>query len=70
MFAPITSDKTEASARETPYQPPQIHVMSGSRPSIAELDALIGNLARANILSVLLDGRALTATELAYIGRV
>ena len=44
--------------------------MSGSHPSIAEVAALVGNPARANILSVLLDGRALTATELAYIARV
>jgi DNA-binding transcriptional ArsR family regulator len=44
--------------------------MSGTQPSIAEIAALVGNPARANILSVLLDGRALTATELAYIGGV
>ena len=44
--------------------------MSGTQPSIAEVAALVGNPARANILSVLLDGRALTATELAYIGGV
>jgi DNA-binding transcriptional ArsR family regulator len=44
--------------------------MSGSQPSIAEVAALVGNPARANILSMLLDGRALTATELAYIGGV
>jgi DNA-binding transcriptional ArsR family regulator len=44
--------------------------MSGSQPSIAEVAALVGNPARANILSVLLDGRALTATELAYIAGV
>ena len=33
---------------------------------IAEVAALIGNPARANILSALLRGQALTATELAY----
>ena len=44
--------------------------MSGSQPSIAEIAALVGNPARANMLTVLLDGRALTATELAYIGSV
>jgi DNA-binding transcriptional ArsR family regulator len=44
--------------------------MSGTQPSIAEVAALVGNPARANILSVLLDGRALTATELAHIGGV
>jgi DNA-binding transcriptional ArsR family regulator len=44
--------------------------MSGTQPPIAEVAALVGNPARANILSVLLDRRALTATELAYIGGV
>jgi DNA-binding transcriptional ArsR family regulator len=44
--------------------------MSGTQPSIAEVAALVGNPTRANILSVLLDGRALTATELAHIGGV
>jgi len=44
--------------------------MNGAQPSIAEVAALVGNPARANILSILLDGRALTATELAYIGGV
>ena len=41
-----------------------------SHSSIAEIAALIGNPARANVLSVLLDGRALTATELAFAARV
>jgi DNA-binding transcriptional ArsR family regulator len=44
--------------------------MNGSQPSIAEIAALVGNPARANILTVLLDGGALTATELAFIGGV
>jgi DNA-binding transcriptional ArsR family regulator len=44
--------------------------MNGAQPSIAEVAALVGNPARANILTILLDGRALTATELAYIGGV
>ena len=44
--------------------------MSGTQPSIAEIAALVGNPARANILNVLLDGRALTATELSHIGGV
>lgn len=35
-------------------------------PSIAGIGALIGNPARASILSALMDGRALTATELAF----
>ncbi len=37
---------------------------------IAEIGALIGDPGRANILSALLDGRALTAGELAYAARV
>lgn len=35
-------------------------------PSIAEIAALVGNPARANVLLALVDGRALTAGELAY----
>jgi DNA-binding transcriptional ArsR family regulator len=35
-------------------------------PYIAEAAALIGNPSRATMLSALMDGRALTATELAY----
>jgi DNA-binding transcriptional ArsR family regulator len=37
---------------------------------IATVAALLGDPARANILSALLDGRALTAKELAYAARV
>jgi DNA-binding transcriptional ArsR family regulator len=37
---------------------------------IAEIAALAGGPARANILCALLDGRAMTATELAYAARV
>ena len=37
-----------------------------AEPDIATIGALIGDPARANMLSVLMDGRALTATELAY----
>ena len=39
-------------------------------PLIAEIAALVGEPARATMLSALLDGRALTATELAYAARV
>ncbi len=38
--------------------------MAGHTASIAEIAALVGNPARANTLLALLDGRALTATEL------
>ena len=37
---------------------------------IAEIAALAGDPARANILSALLDGRAMTATELAFAAHV
>src|ERR1700745_2105789 len=44
--------------------------MEPMQPSLAEVAALVGNPARANMLTALLDGRALTATELAYAGGV
>jgi DNA-binding transcriptional ArsR family regulator len=44
--------------------------MASSQPSIAEVAALVGNPARANVLIALIDGRALTATELAYAAGV
>jgi DNA-binding transcriptional ArsR family regulator len=37
---------------------------------IAEIGALVGDPARANILAALMDGRALTASELAYAAGV
>src|SRR4051812_45557931 len=37
-----------------------------STAAFAETAALVGHPARANMLAALLDGRALTATELAY----
>jgi DNA-binding transcriptional ArsR family regulator len=39
-------------------------------PRLAEIAALVGDPARANILTALLDGRALTASELAYFAGV
>lgn len=39
-------------------------------PLIAEIAGLVGEPARATMLSALLDGRALTASELAYAARV
>jgi DNA-binding transcriptional ArsR family regulator len=44
--------------------------MEAIQPSLAEVAALVGNPARANVLMALLDGRALTATELAYVAGV
>jgi len=39
-------------------------------PFIAEIAGLVGEPARATMLTALLDGRALTATDLAYAARV
>src|ERR1700752_137891 len=39
-------------------------------PLIAEIGGLVGDPARATMLTALLDGRALTAGELAYAARV
>jgi len=39
-------------------------------PHIAQIAALVGDPARANILSALMDGRALTASELAFFSGV
>jgi len=44
--------------------------MPAIQPSIAEVAALVGNPARANVLLALLDGQALTASELAYAAGV
>ena len=44
--------------------------MPALQPSLAEVAALIGNPARASMLQALVDGRALTASELAYAGGV
>jgi DNA-binding transcriptional ArsR family regulator len=44
--------------------------MSSPNLDLAEIGALVGDPARANILAALADGRALTATELAYVARV
>lgn len=45
-----------------------LHMITG--PLTAEFAGLVGEPARAIMLSALLDGRALTATELAYAARV
>jgi len=44
--------------------------MASLNLNIAEVAALIGNPARTNILAALMDGRALTSTELSYVARV
>lgn len=50
-------------------RPAHIEPMS-SAPQIAEVAALVGDPARANMLCALLGGRALTATELAFAAGV
>jgi DNA-binding transcriptional ArsR family regulator len=48
-----------------------VHIRTMSNaPQIAEVAALVGDPARANILCALLCGRALTATELAFAANV
>lgn len=44
--------------------------MSTVTVDLAEVGALVGDPARANILAALMDGRALTAGELAYVAGV
>jgi DNA-binding transcriptional ArsR family regulator len=44
--------------------------MTYANLDLAEIGALVGDPARANILAVLADGRALTASELSYVARV
>jgi DNA-binding transcriptional ArsR family regulator len=44
--------------------------MSTVTVDLAEVGALVGDPARANILAALMDGRALTASELAYVAGV
>ncbi|MGO9005605.1 MAG: ArsR/SmtB family transcription factor [Beijerinckiaceae bacterium] len=44
--------------------------MTSQNLNMAEVASLIGDPARANMLAALMDGRALTATELAFIARV
>jgi DNA-binding transcriptional ArsR family regulator len=47
-----------------------VSIMSEAQPAVAEIAALVGNPARANILMALIEGRALTATELSYVAGV
>lgn len=67
--SPNTSGAAEASVRAggacARYIPPMSQVLD-----IAAVAALVGDPARANILCALLDGRALTASELAYAAHV
>jgi DNA-binding transcriptional ArsR family regulator len=60
----------EVSSLEPNAQPAYVFTMDGMHPVVSEVAALVGNPARANILMALMDGRALTASELAYVAGV
>jgi DNA-binding transcriptional ArsR family regulator len=65
----FASAAAEASVVATARNRPYIGAMS-STAQMAEVAALVGDPARANMLSALFDGRSLTATELAYAANV
>lgn len=65
----FTSAANEMWAVVIKARPAHISTMSNA-PQIAEVAALVGDPARANILVALLGGRALTATELSYAAGV
>jgi DNA-binding transcriptional ArsR family regulator len=69
MSRPITSNESEVLGGDGLECRHYVGLMT-STPPIAEIAALVGNPARANMLTALLDGRALTASELAYAGHV
>jgi DNA-binding transcriptional ArsR family regulator len=69
MSAPNASAATEAFGRDRRTSKAYGRVMTNAA-SLSGTAALIGDPARANILTALLDGRALTATELAYTAGV
>jgi DNA-binding transcriptional ArsR family regulator len=69
LFAPIISANSELSADDIAAARSYLSGMLGAS-SMSEVAALVGNPARANVLMALLDGRALTAGELAYAAGV
>lgn len=48
----------------------QMGRMTAHGPGLAEVAALVGDPARANMLAALMDGRTLTASELAFVAGV
>lgn len=68
--ASIATAESEVSTDDIAPLRSYVFGMQGTEPSISEVAALVGNPARANVLMALLDGRALTASELAYAARV
>ena len=69
MSRTIVSLETETSASDFSAQPGYPGAMTEG-PYIAEAASLIGDPARANMLAAMMDGRALTATELSLCARV
>jgi DNA-binding transcriptional ArsR family regulator len=74
LAAPIApsdaSVNPELSSLVRAAHPTYVCRMSEAEPAVSEIAALVGNPARANILMSLIDGRALTASELSYIAGV
>src|SRR5262245_56476398 len=70
LSAPIATAESEVSTDDILTFRPYVFGMQGTEPSISEVAALVGNPARANVLMALLDGRALTASELAHAAGV
>ena len=69
LSRPIASVSAEVFVRHASLIGAIFTIMT-TRPFIAEIAALIGDPARANMLLALMAGRALTAGELAYAARI
>jgi DNA-binding transcriptional ArsR family regulator len=70
MVHGIVSGIPEVSRLESWTRSAYLLLMSEAQPAVSEIAALVGNPARANILMALIEGRALTATELSYVAGV
>ena len=70
LSASIITANSVVSRDDSAGRRPYLCRMGALQPSLAEVAALVGNPARANMLQALVDGRALTASELAYAGGV
>jgi DNA-binding transcriptional ArsR family regulator len=66
----IASLRVEASALALSVVAAHCSHMIAGPSTMAEVAALVGDAARANMLDTLMDGRAFTATELAFAARV
>src|SRR5262249_53859709 len=69
---PTLRSMTKHLPHENRSRSPMMRAMStiASGIAVAEIGALVGDVARANMLHALMGGRALTAGELAWIGGV